>query len=717
MSKYSNLPFNERMEDVVNILRERTQNQDPVFFRLVVSYFFAKLASMMRLNVQISDSQIVPVNMYVVNLAPSGSGKGHSINIIEDGIINRFREHFLNNVFPKQAEKNIAKLANRRAARNQTEPEEEMGAAMLEFEDMGELLFSFDSATAPALKQMRTKLLMANAGSMNLEIDEIGSNLVGSGEALNTYLELFDLGKVKPKLIKNTNENRRSEDLVGSTPANLLAFGTPTKLLNGSKTEDEFYEFLETGYARRCFFGMSRKRRAKQGQTAADLYAVYNDKSAQQELEKLSVSLGKLATLSGFGRTMIMPEDVALALMEYRLWCQEQADEMPEHMEVRKAEIAHRYFKVAKLAATYAFVDGSPKVKMEHLENAIAMAQMSGDAFEMILHRDRPHAKLARYIAAHPGELTQADLMEDLPFYKGSKQHLEQMMSLATAFGYREGIYIKEEVIDEIKFYSGEAVPETDLSDITIAYSRDIARDYKAPSKAVPFTEIHKLTQAPGRHWISHEVREGVRQEDKVIPGCDLVVLDVENSVSIEMAKNLLKDFTYHLYTTKRHTPSDHRYRIVMPLTHRVSLDAREFKAFMKNIFDWLPFEVDRQTGQRARKWLSHKGNYWYNEGELLDALQFVPKTKKAEQQRARINAQSNLTALERWYVNQVGEGRNNQLMKYAYALIDKGLDMQGIQDGVLRLNSKFPDPLDDAEVLSTVVVTANNELNKRRNA
>lgn len=710
---YDSLPFHPKQEQMVDILRQKTQNEDPVFFRLMVAYYFSKVASMMRVNVKIADSQTLPVNMYAVNLAPSGSGKGHSMNVIEDNVINLFREKYLHDVFPAAAENNISRIAIRRSKKNDTSPEDEKASAMLEFEDLGELLFAFDSATSPALKQMRTKLLMASAGSMNLEIDEIGSNLLSNGEALNNYLELFDAGKIKPKLIKNTRENVRMEDLVGSTPTNMLLFGTPTKLLNGSKTEEEFYDFLETGYARRCFFGFSRSRKARGGQTAQDLYDIYNDANTSQFLLQMSAELAKLADISAFSRTMAMPKDVSLKLFDYRLWCQDQADQMPEHMEIKKAEMAHRYFKAAKLAATYAYIDGDLEVTEAHLDNALAMAEMSGKAFQQILTRDRPHAKLAQYIASHPAELTQADLNEDLPYYKGSKQNLEQMMSLAIAYGYKQGIYITRELIDGIEFFSGKQAQETDLEKVRIAMSQDITQGYI--TREVPFNKLHRMTQLPTTHWVTHALQDGYRKETNAIPGCNLIVLDVENSVSIDMAKSLLKDYTYHIYTTKRHTQQDHRYRIVLPLSHFVELDAPDFKEFMSNIFDWLPFSVDTATGQRARKWLSHKGNYWYNEGELINALHFVPNTKKAEEQRNRINAQSNLTNLERWYVNLAPEkGRNNQLMRYAYALIDQGISLQSLQNAVLALNNKFPEPLTESEVLSSVVVTASKEIATR---
>lgn len=710
---YDNLPFHPTMEQLVNILKQKTQNENPMFFRLMVSYFFAKMASMMRINTSIANAQKVPVNMYAINLAPSGSGKGHSINIIEDQVINGFRNRFLEDTFEIVAEEHLNRLAIRRANRYTSDPDKELAAAQEEFESMGPMLFSFDSGTSAAIKQMRVKLLMANAGSMNLEIDEIGSNLLGNAEVLNSYLELYDTGKLKQKLIKNTRENIRSEDMFGSTPTNMLLFGTPTKLLNGAKTEEEFYEFLEIGYARRCFFGCSRYRRTKEDQTAIDLYNIYSSNNTDLFLKQLSQDFTLLADRAIFGQTIDMPKDVSLELLEYRLRCQRQADALSEYDEIRKAEISHRYFKVAKIAAAYAFIDKSPDVQMSHLENAIALAEASGHAFRKILNRDRPYVKLANYLANIGREVTYPDLVEDLPFYKGTEAAKREMLTLAIAHGYKNGIYIKREIVDGIEFLSGKSVPQTDLNQIRLAYSDKITEGYRA--EIIKFSDIHKLTQQPNLHWVTHHLENGYRNEENAIPGVNLVVLDVEKSIPLSTAKMLLQDYTYHIHTTKRHTESENRYRIIMPLSHTLELDAREFKEFMHNVFDWVPFDIDRATGQRSRKWLTYKGNYWYNSGELLDALQFVPKTKKAEERRAVLLDQTNLSNFERWFVNNTVTGnRNEMLMRYAFALIDIGQDLNSISNNVMALNAKLPEPLDDKEILSTVLQSTTQRLLKR---
>jgi hypothetical protein len=713
MKDYINLPFHPRMEKIVDILRKKTQNEDPVFFRLMVSYHFSKMASMMRTNVQIAGTQKLPINMYAINLAPSGSGKGHSINILEDELMGNFRKKFLEHTFPHIAERNLNKLADRRAQRDSTDPDVEKIRAAAEFTELGELMFSFDSATSAAVKQMRTKLLMAGAGSMNLEIDEIGNNLSGNMEVFSDYLELFDVGKIKQKLTKNTRDNIRMEDLFGNTPANMLLFGTPNKLLDGAKVEDLFYELQETGYARRSFFGFCRYRKTRAGQTAKDIYNIYTDTATAKYLAHLNQYFAQLAEPIQFNQTLQMRKDVSMSLFEYRIRCQKLADQMSEYEELRKNEMAHRYFKVAKLAAVYAWIDRNAAVTDKHLEYAIAMAEESGRAFQKILSRDRSYAKLANYIASIGKELTHADLVEDLPFYKGTETQKREMMNLAIAHGYKNGIVIRRETVDGIEFLSGDMVQPTDMSKILINWSNHFTENYK--TGYAPFSQLHNLTQANKVHWVTHRLRDGYRDEAHCIPGCNMIVLDVENSVSIPIAQLLLSDYTYLIHTTKRHTDKEHRFRILMPMSHFLELDAKDFKDFMNNIYDWLPFQVDRQTNQRSRKWLTHKGKYWYNEGDAIDALQFVPKTKKAEDWKAKTANQASLSDLEKWCLNDAKtEGRNNQLAKYAFNLVDMGHTEEEIQDMVLALNKKLDIPLDQAEITATIMVTVGRKLDEK---
>ena len=713
------LGFHPEVESVVDTLCQKTQNDNKQFFRVLVNYYFCKVASMMRCGIATHDRGLIPVNLYAINLAGSGFGKGYSTNILEEQIINEFRDKFVDKTFPSVALTSLTKLADKRAAKKGTDPNDELLKVEKEFEALGHLLFSFDSATPAAVKQMRHKLLMADAGSMNLEIDEIGSNFVGQIDALNVFLELFDVGKTKTKLVKSSLENARNEEIIGKTPTNLMLFGTPSKLLNGAKTEEEFMSMLEAGFARRCIFGFSRFGLAEKQLTPQQVYDMTTDTAAGQAIANLSAQLGQLADAINYGKEVQISKDVTLQLIEYKLICESKAAKMPEHDEIRKAEMAHRYFKALKIAGCYAFIDQSFDVTEDQLHNAIALVEESGKGFNALLARERNYVKLAQYISAVDGEVTHADLVEELPFYRGSNAQKSELLTLATAWGYRNNIIIKKQYMESIEFLSGESLKETDLDEMTVAYSDDIVTGYL--NEVVPWDDLWELTQAQGYHWINHHVRNGYRKDDCCIQGFNMVVIDVDEDVSLDTAKMLMADYKFLLHTTKRHQALEDgiqygdRFRMVIPINYELKLEKDEFKEFMRNLYEWLPFKTDDKTGQRARKWMSHPGHYEYNEGEILDCLPFIPKTSKNEERkRVQVDLQ-NLEPLERWFVNNTGSGnRSNQLVKYALMLVDSGAQFDQVRDGVLALNDKLADKLSENEIHSTILVSAAQKISER---
>lgn len=713
MSLHDQKVYNSTSEELVTILCSKTQNSNPLFFRVLVAYYFSLIASTMRCTIATHDRGDIPVNLYALNLSPSGSGKGFSTNIIEGKVINLFRQRFLDETFPFMAGKHLPQLAIKRANRKSTDPDEELVRAEKEFEQLGPLVFTFDSGTPAAVKQMRHKLLMAQAGSVNLQIDEIGSNLLGNIDVLNTFLELYDMGFIKQKLIKNTSDNLRNEEITGKTPTNMMLFGTPGKLLNGSKTEEELYSMLETGYARRCFFGYSRNSHKVVDLSPEEVYKQLTEKSDEAFLNKLSARFESLADMVNMDAKLSMTKDTSLKLIAYRIKCEKEASNFAEHDEIKKAEISHRYFKALKLAGAYAFVEGSGEVTEAHLDQAITLAEESGEAFSQLLTRDRSHVKLAKYISTTKREVTHADLVEDLPFYRGAQSQKQEMLALAIAYGYRNNIIIKKSFSDGIEFLRGESLEATDVSKMIVSYSKDIVTDFV--SELAPFDKLHVLTQASNLHWVNHHLTDGYRNEENCVSGFNMVVLDIDGGVKIETARALLSSYKYLLYTTKRHTNEEHRFRIVMPISHKLRLDAKEFKEFMSNIYEWLPFDVDLATNQRARKWLSFDGYHEYNDGELLDVLPFIPKTTKNEERKNLLNTQQSMNNLERWVINNIGDGnRNNMLLRYAMILMDGGFDFEGIRLKVFDLNEKIPDKLDQAELLGTVMVTVGKQLSKR---
>lgn len=711
----STIPHHPAVEEIVDVLCNKTQNIDRGFFRAEVAYFLAKMASSMRAMIVTKDRGEIPVNLYVLALATSGFGKGHSVHVVENEFLKGFKTRFMEDTFQVISEQNLWNIANTRAARNGTDQQEEFEKAEKEFKNAGAFAYTFDSGTPPAVKQLRHKLLLSSAGSINFQVDEIGSNLLGVADVLTLFLELFDQGMVKQKLTKNTSENTRAEELDGKTPTNALLFGTPSKLLDGGVTEDQFYSFLETGYARRCLFGFGLHQRAGEVLTPEEVFQLLTHQSNQDTITRWANHFHTLADPAIFGWRMEVEDPVAIQLLAYKIACEHAADGLAEHEDIKKAELSHRYFKALKLAGAYAFVDQSVNIEMEHLLSAIKLVEESGIAFQSILNREKAYVKLAKYIAGVGTEVTHADLHEALPFYKSSNSARNEMMTLATAWGYKKHIIIKKSFVDGIEFFKGEMLKETNINEIIVSYAEHWA--YGFIGEKVPFDQLDTLMQAEGYHWSNHHFRNQHRAEENVIAGFNCIVFDVDDGISLEMAHELMKDFKFLTYTTKRHQTDGHgdRFRMVLPINYVLDLDNEEYKEFMQSIFAWLPFKTDESYNKREKKSESFAGGllHYNMDGELFDALDFIPKTSRNESHKSNFQKLESLDNLERWFAQRMAMGnRNNNMIKYAMALVDNGMSLIDVQNQVHAFNKKLNNPLSENEIDSTIMVTVAKRYN-----
>lgn len=720
-----NTPHYKAMEELVDVLCHRTGNVNRDFFQAEVAYFLGLIPSSMRTTINSPERGKIPINIYSIALATSGFGKGHSVSLMEQ-VLSGFRDDYMHNTFYKLAETNLFNLAVNIAAAKGGDEAKELEALENDFKKQGHAPFLFDSGTGPAVKQLRYKLLLAGAGSINFQMDEIGSNLLGNNEVLNVFLELYDLGKIKPKLVKNTPDNERGIDIAGMTPANMLMFGANSKLFDGSKVEEEFYSALSTGYARRCFFGVGKSETKFATVNPEDVYNGLVSKNQSVALTKWQTYLQRFADPRYHGIELNVPKDVGIELTAYRLQCEAEANALPEHEEIKKAELSHRYFKSLKLAGVYAFLDESGDILETHLRQAIKVAEESGASFQKILKRERNFVRLAKYIADSPDNLTHADLVEDLPYYPTSTTARKEMMDLAMAWGVGNHVVITKNVVQSVEFFSGSTLQETDLNQLMFSMSDHFAYDYEPQKRSLE--DLEKLFKAPDYHWCNHYFDGEHRAEEKVIPGFNMLVIDVDGNqfdkngkqtkheIKKEMVHDLLKDYTFATYTTKSHTDEEHRFRLIIPTNYILHLGKDDYKEFMDSFAMWLPFDSDTAANQRSRKWRTNPlAEVHINRGpQVLDVLPFIPKTKANNEYVQQVADLGNLNNLERWFLNNMDIGsRNNTLLNYAMMLKDAGASFDEVEKKTLDLNKRSYAPLKQDELYSTVLKSVGSKYSK----
>lgn len=714
MIQLNDTHYNMYVERMVEIICSRTGNSDKNFFRPICTYFLAKIASSMRCNVVSECFGTIPVNCYTIGLANSGYGKNFSINIIEDEVINGFKQ-YLTEVTMEQAVKlNIQNIIN---ASYNLDSSAEQGL-LANYNTSGEFLFSFDNGTSPAIKQFRNKLLIGGCGAISSEQDEIGSNLTSNMEVLNLFLELYDLGKVKQKLIKNSNENKREPDRDGRVPTNLLMFGTPSKLFDGGETEDTFFELLETGYARRCLFGYGIKAQEVSNLSCEEVYESKVQANNHSNISDLSKYFTSLAHISHLNKQIRLEKDEGILLTQYQIECKQLASQIPEHEFIRKAELEHRYFKVLKIAGAYAFVRQGDTITKEDLLQAMKVVEDSGESFNKFLQRDPDYVRVAKYLANKDETVTHADINEVYPWYKTSTKRKE-IMALARAWGYKNNVLIKEFTQDGIEFFKADKLEETNLNSLKISSSENMANNFVPIT--TDFNKLIEMCNTPslnGYYWCNHYFKDNHRNSQNVKEGFNLLALDCDGGVSIETVQDILKKYTYILHTTASHTPENHRFRVIIPIKYNLTMARDQYRAFMGNVLNYLPFPVDTRCQLPEQMWALYgaSSEVVFNQGDLFDPLPFIPHTARNEEYLKKRSEATKLKLdkLDTWFYHELREGnRNNLFYRYGMMLVDAGYNYDDIRSRIINLNKKIECPLHEDEIDITVMRSIDRKLSE----
>jgi hypothetical protein len=706
--------YNPISEELVQNLIAKTGVSDPMFFRVLIAYKFAQVATMMRSHISWAGSDNIPPNVYAMNLADSGFSKGKSVGILEKEVFGEFKKEYINRAMPLIVKANLDTASLEIAAMTGEDADLVLKKLEKDFVKGAEFAFDFASTTVEGLRSLRYKMNMGKVGSTNFHVDEIGSVMTKPeiADALDFYLESYDMGFGKNKVVKTEGV----KDPVGiAVPANLLMFGTPSKLLDGDAVEKKFMELLETGYARRLLFGYVSNHKTESKLTPQEEYELLMSPSMDRSMKAFSDRFKALADGSNYNAHLTCDQEVSIKLLTYKQECESRSNDMKDHEGIKKAEMMHRYWKALKLAGAYAFCMDERHISEDNLDAAITLIEQSGEAFEKMMNRDKPYVRLAKYVASVERKITQVELIEDLPFYRGSESNKKEMMNLAIAFGYQNGIIIKRTFSDGVEFLEGERLDETSLDSVLVSYSKDIADGYVA--KKDKFEKLANLFKSEGYHYTAHEFKDGHRKGENAIAGFNLIMIDVDNGIDIATAQSLLKGYKYIIHTTKRHTEAHNRFRIVFPMSHTLKLKMEDYKKYMKNVFDWLPFDVDEQTADIARKWETAKDcEVLVNlEGNMFPAMDFIPETKKSSEIASRISDLGSLDNLQRWFLMNIGDGSRNVMMhKYAMALLDKGMDSDSILYSLLDMNEKLKEPLPESEIKVTIFRTVVKEETRR---
>lgn len=709
-------PFQER---ILKLITDRVGNHTSNnFFRVIIANFFCQLAGCMRAQIRSSFNRDVMINAYTCGIMESGSGKNFSIDIMNE-LLSSFREIIEYKGLGKQiGEEYRDKLATQDVVRRGIEYADAKADIDAQFQSEGEVPWEIVKSTEAALRQAVKQCQLSGWGSLNMFFDEIGLVLPELNELTALGLQLYDKGMVGASLTKVTRENTRYAHRNIPIPVNMLWMGDPTKLFDGGETESLFNSLLSTGFARRMLFAVGHSPEVDTNLNSVDLYARKKESFDVTNEQEITNYLASLANKNFFDKRIISSEEIDKNYVtSYEVYCKKKSMEDKEADNTVSIELTNRWYKAIRLAGAYAFIDKSDEIKPEHIMAAIKVVEDCGRDLYTLLHQDKPHVRLAKYLVKQNSEVHRADLVEKCKFFKGSKASQDAMLDRAREWAYSNHITIKTLTKGKIDFFKAEYYKETDLNKLIISCSKHIA--YNFENKEIAFNQLANFGNADGYTWSAHHytydpINQNLgsrRNKDFVIGNFNLIVLDIDEGATVEDAKLVFKDYKYVIYTTKSHMKDKHgkvceRFRIILPLKFTIGLNAEEYAKFMTNFYENTPFIVDEGTKDIARGWNTHKADIviTHDEGELIDPRPYLPNTQENEERVQKNKSYGSIDAITRWFLLRTDEGnRNNMLLRYGKMLQDREICIELVQKSVLDLNSKLDAPLPKEEIEKTI--------------
>ena len=706
---YSRL--NPRVAEMVRAVSAYQRKTPTPNIVIATCYKMAQVASNLRATIDNGEEKNVILNFYGFSIMDSGKGKNRTLATLDSYVFGGFFEAFHEAYLMR---KNRIKREYIQELENKGyEKADAIELAEEEFASVVDWVSDMEESTPEGLRTMRESMHLVGLGASSLDIDEIANNIGKNSDVLVALLGIYDSGNSKSKVIKS---QKKYENVFG-VPANLIGYGSPDRLFDGGKVEDDFILRMSEGLARRSFFAYPK---AYPVDTKDPREAVALDREAIAGLFKLKEKyydqLAALCTPKNAEKQIKMSDEASIELMIYNKMNEEKAetDSTLEHAE--RLEVENRGWKVLKLAGVFAFIEGADEVLKEHIDQAAYVAEMSGEAFSRMVNQPPYYQRMFEFIRDNK-DCTVVDIAEN-KWWKGTVRDKNEMFNMCKAYGFKKDHLFRKKVIEGVEFYSFESIPKTDPNKCIISVSRHITEGFVTNS--APFHELHEGVCAEGLKYSAGTFKDGYRNLENYEGKQNLIIIDIDDGMKLETAKLMFSEYKCMIATTKSHQKEKNgvvcdRFRIIFLADREINLDTDSYSTFMGNVYDALGIPADKSCRDASRFYYSSKGEYWYSEGEkLFEIAPLIPDSEKNEKWRSehrQLNTDND--ALDAWFISEMKEGnRNNNMIRYAFILADDSYDYDSIEERVKDLNSKIDEPLPLRELEGTVLKTIKRRLN-----
>jgi hypothetical protein len=582
------------------------------------------------------------------------------------------------------------------------------------------------NGTAEGLYEVCNSQLLSNFGSFNLFNDEFGDIINKSSDTLNQLKELYD-GSWKAKIIKgDTDKQQLTEDLRGIV-SNVYGIGSNKALDSGSS--QLLYKLLSSGLFRRSFIINVKTSDIEVNKAEDELELLQNyfsevddwlkdhKKKAIEKKEELFIHFSDEAEEE--------IQNIEQSLIDR--YNENKLNELSEY-DTGATEI------IVDLACLIAIIEKSMTVELKHIKYAFKYFIDTRTTVADLLNKVHHHVIIFNMLKQTNQAMSWTELLEYNPNLPTTQIKVKDIISLLKEYAYQKG-YRLHEIEGYTTKYKIEELPVINLEKDKFILSFVCPDESDKREKAIMFKPVEvdwntittKLvtSQKTSSFTVSHFLQStktepydcSHRKDDLFIEGQNLLAFDIDDDMTLEEAKEKLKEYTYCIYTTKSHQKEKNgiicdRFRVLIPTDKKFYVPKTKYKELYKNVEQLLGIENDSATRNPTRLFYTNPdAEVLTNIGSLLSIECCIPSTDKEIDYNKRINfIYDNLDDDEltrrahgfiKWFIANTNLGtRNDNLYKASkYAMELYQGDVNQVEYFVELLNSQLSEPLPEHEV------------------
>jgi len=570
---------------------------------------------------------------------------------------------------------------------------------------------------------------MTSYGSFNLYSDEFGDIISSSSGLLDQLKSLYD-GEWIAKVIKGDKETGRLTENLYGVNTNMLAVGSNKALDYNSS--NILNKLLTSGLYRRTYMiNIPSKEIQLNEEKSQEEYVREYIESVEEWLRDKFKSLYTFTKDFNSKLVFGIEDDAKEHIKQIQLdliekYNNDMLDELKE-FDTGAVEI------IIDLAYIIAILNKANNVTVEHLNYAFDFFNETRKTVKDIFGRTHNHIIMYDLLKRTKSPKSYIELMEINHNLPSSKNKQNDVIGLL-----KDYCYIKSERLHEIEGivtkYLIEELPSIDIDkdkfkvsvvceEDSSKYARAIMykpieikwntiKDLVTSNKASSFTVSHFLPSSKTEPYnCSH------RKDDLFIEGQNLLAFDIDDGMTLDEAKELLKYYRYIIYTTKSHQKEKNgvicdRFRIIIPTNKEFYVAKAMYKQLYINVEELLGIQNDASTRNPTRLFFTnHEAKVYENDGDLLNIECCIPRTEKEEVYNKAVNnviehykdnneLQRRLNGYIKWFLANTSKGnRNNNLFKAFKFYVDITSDIYGAKEFIELLNSNMIEPIEEKEL------------------